>query len=136
MNFIAAQLIKHLEEEEAFWVFTCLVETLLPLDYYQHMAGVLIDQEVFYEFFKTKLPKLHKHFNRLEFDPKLVIFQWFVCLFSSFLHQSVSLKVLDYFFLKGINVIFQTAMGVFILLQKKLLSIMDFGKQITFRRTV
>ena len=43
MNFIGAILIKYLSEEEAFWVLTQLIETILPLDYYDSMAGVLID---------------------------------------------------------------------------------------------
>lgn len=51
MNFIAALLIKHLSEEEAFWVLSQLIESLLPIDYYYVMAGVLIDYEVFYELF-------------------------------------------------------------------------------------
>lgn len=42
-NFIGAQLIKYLSEEEAFWVLTQILESYLPLDYYDMMAGVLID---------------------------------------------------------------------------------------------
>jgi hypothetical protein len=34
MNFILGRLIKILPEEEAFWVFTMLIESILPLDYY------------------------------------------------------------------------------------------------------
>jgi len=34
MNFILGRLIKFLSEEEAFWVFTLLIESVLPLDYY------------------------------------------------------------------------------------------------------
>lgn len=31
------------DEEEAFWIFTMMVESMLPLDYYSNMVGVLID---------------------------------------------------------------------------------------------
>jgi len=48
-NFIGAQLIKTLNEEEAFWVLTQILESYLPLDFYDMMVGVLIDQEVFFE---------------------------------------------------------------------------------------
>lgn len=34
MNFILGRLIKFLSEEEAFWVFTLLIESILPLDFY------------------------------------------------------------------------------------------------------
>jgi hypothetical protein len=34
MNFVLGRLIKILSEEEAFWVFTMLIEHILPIDYY------------------------------------------------------------------------------------------------------
>jgi len=46
MNFIVAKLLTCMDEEAAFWVMTQTVETMLPLDYYSNMLGVLIDQKV------------------------------------------------------------------------------------------
>jgi len=34
LNFIVAILLNKLEEEETFWVFCQLIETMLPVDYY------------------------------------------------------------------------------------------------------
>ena len=35
MNFIMARILKHIKhEEEAFWIFTNIVEGILPIDYY------------------------------------------------------------------------------------------------------
>lgn len=34
MNYIVGKLLKFLSEEETFWVFTMLIEAILPLDYY------------------------------------------------------------------------------------------------------
>lgn len=51
-----------------------LIENILPLDYYSIMAGVLIDQKVFFEIFKEKFPKIHKHLKILGFDCQLVVF--------------------------------------------------------------
>jgi hypothetical protein len=39
-------------EEKAFWTFTMLLESILPLDYYSNMVGVLIDQKIFYTVFQ------------------------------------------------------------------------------------
>ena len=50
MNFIAGRLRKFLTEEETFWVFTMIVETYLPFDYFAMMVGVLIDQKMFMRF--------------------------------------------------------------------------------------
>lgn len=61
MNFIVGRILKVIEhyhlkyniqfnektddidEEETFWIFVMIVESLLPLDYYSNMVGVLID---------------------------------------------------------------------------------------------
>ena len=50
MNFIAGRLRKFLNEEETFWVFTMIVETYLPFEYFSMMVGVLIDQKIFMRF--------------------------------------------------------------------------------------
>jgi hypothetical protein len=31
------------DEEDAFWIFTMMVESILPFDYYSNMVGALID---------------------------------------------------------------------------------------------
>lgn len=46
MNFIVAKLLTSMDEESAFWVMVQTVESILPLDYYSNMLGVLIDQKV------------------------------------------------------------------------------------------
>ena len=43
MNFIVGRLLRFMKEEEAFWTLAMIVETILPLDYYSNMVGVLID---------------------------------------------------------------------------------------------
>lgn len=43
MNFIVGNLLKHLNEEESFWIFIQIVENMLPIDYYSHMLGILTD---------------------------------------------------------------------------------------------
>ena len=62
MNFILGRLVKYLSEEEAFWVFTMLIESILPLDYYTQMIGVQYDAKIFQELIKEYLPMVHHHF--------------------------------------------------------------------------
>jgi hypothetical protein len=57
-NSIAARLLLVMPEEEAFWCLCQIVETILPLDYYSNLLGVLIDLKVFQQMFREKLPKL------------------------------------------------------------------------------
>jgi hypothetical protein len=74
MNFIVGRLLTYMSEEEAFWCLTMLIETILPLDYYSNMVGVLIDQQVFKEAVKFFFPDLCEHFEALCFEPSLLAF--------------------------------------------------------------
>ncbi len=95
LNFIVAQLLCHLREEEAFWVLCCLIEFILPLDYYTAMIGVLVDQAVFAELFERCMPELCGKLKRLSLDPTLVSMQWFICLFSQNVDSEVSALTLN-----------------------------------------
>ncbi len=57
-----------------------MVESILPIDYYSNMVGVLVDQRIFYELFRNKIPDLCEHLESVGFDPSLLAFQWLVCL--------------------------------------------------------
>jgi len=47
MNFIVARMSQVLDiEEQGFWVFTQLMESLLPINHYTQMIGVQIDVRV------------------------------------------------------------------------------------------
>ena len=74
MNFVAGRLLKVLEEEEAFWVLCQLLESILPLDYYSNMVGVLVDQKIFFELIKTKMSDLHRHLDNIKLDLNLIAF--------------------------------------------------------------
>jgi len=45
MNYLAAILLKQLDEEQAFWVLCQLIESILPPDYFTMMTGVIVDQK-------------------------------------------------------------------------------------------
>ena len=74
MNFVAGRLLKVLEEEEAFWVLCQLLESILPLDYYSNMVGVLVDQKIFFKLIKTKMSDLHRHLDNIKLDLNLIAF--------------------------------------------------------------
>jgi hypothetical protein len=57
MSHISSSATTHLrdderDEEDAFWIFVTMIESILPLDYYSNMVGALIDQKIFYKIFK------------------------------------------------------------------------------------
>ena len=74
MNFIACRLLKILNEEETFWTMCMVIESILPLDFYTNMVGLLIDQQVFKDLTLKLLPKLAAHLDYIGFDPSLLVF--------------------------------------------------------------
>jgi hypothetical protein len=116
-----------MNEEEAFWILIMLIETILPLDYYSNMVGVLIDQQVFKAAIRFFFPDLYEHFNTLNFDPSLLAFQWLVCFFTLNINETVSLKIWDLFMIKGFKALFCTALAMIDHLREQLLRVSDLG---------
>ncbi len=90
LNFLVAHLLCYLNEEQVFWTMCSLIESILPLDYYSEMTGVLADQKLFSTLFKRTLPEMWGFLERLGVDPSLISLQWFICLFSYNLQPVVS----------------------------------------------
>lgn len=46
-SFIVGRLIRIMSEEEAFWTMCAILETYLPIDYFQsNMLGAMLDTHV------------------------------------------------------------------------------------------
>lgn len=54
-------------EEEAFWTFTRIIESLMPPDYYANMLGASVDMKVVTELVASKMPALFAHFQATGF---------------------------------------------------------------------
>ena len=74
MNFIAGNILKYINEEQSFWIFTQIVENLLPIDYYSDMLGILTDQRIFNKILMKKFPKLVKHMEENFYQLDLIAF--------------------------------------------------------------
>lgn len=62
MNFILARMLKYSgNEESTFWIFTNLMETILPINYYTQMIGVRVDVKVFDKLIQENMPRLYRH---------------------------------------------------------------------------
>ena len=67
-----------------------MIETVLPIDYYSIIAGVLVDQRIFIELLRIKMPQLVAHLQTVELDLALLAFKWFMCLFTNCLPDEVA----------------------------------------------
>lgn len=61
----------------------------MPLDYYNIMDGVLVEQKVFTHLVKQYLKPVFLHLKTLDIEISLFSIQWFVCLFSLNLSKEV-----------------------------------------------
>ena len=84
LNFVAYFLLTmQFEEEEAFWILSQVAETIIPMDYYTNMIGVVCDQQIFLYVLGRTHPAIVRKFNEVGLDPSVLSIEWFVCLFTS-----------------------------------------------------
>ena len=119
MNFLVGRIsrLKGITQEQAFWVFTNLVESILPIDYYTQLIGVQVDVKVFGDLIVERLPKLGEHLKTLCFDTMFFSLNWFICLFTDKLEEKVSMAILDILFIKGNEILHNFGLAILYLLQ-------------------
>uniref|UniRef100_A0AAR2J2H8 Rab-GAP TBC domain-containing protein n=1 Tax=Pygocentrus nattereri TaxID=42514 RepID=A0AAR2J2H8_PYGNA len=111
MNILASVLLLYAKEEEAFWLLVTVCERMLP-DYFNHrVIGAQVDQSVFEELIRERLPSLAESVPDLS-PLASVSLTWFLTLFLSVLPFRSALYVLDCFFYHGIKAVFQLGLAV------------------------
>eukprot|EP01064_Diplonema_japonicum_P014645 TRINITY_DN2231_c7_g1_i1.p1 TRINITY_DN2231_c7_g1~~TRINITY_DN2231_c7_g1_i1.p1 ORF type:complete len:599 (+),score=133.42 TRINITY_DN2231_c7_g1_i1:77-1873(+) len=81
MNYIAGILGRIMPVEKAFWLFTYVVEVIVP-DYYRGLQGVVVDLKVLEAMLQHLEPALWEHLNKVGLTCGLAFTQYLVCLFS------------------------------------------------------
>ena len=127
MNFLVAMLLHVLSEEEAFWVLCQLIESILPMDYYTIMTGVLIDVRWIESFLAENLKPISKHLKKVQFDLNSVLWEWIVWLHSKTLSYSIAEQIWDELFDYGIIAIFKYSLAIFDIMKKSIMKCNDMG---------
>uniref|UniRef100_A0A8C8IFZ5 Rab-GAP TBC domain-containing protein n=1 Tax=Oncorhynchus tshawytscha TaxID=74940 RepID=A0A8C8IFZ5_ONCTS len=85
MSYIAAVLLMHLSEEEAFWALGVLLEKPKYLSELFDLSGEKIQHQamVFHQFFKHRKPQLSKHIEDVRVSSIHFVMPWFLTLFTS-----------------------------------------------------
>ncbi|KAJ7319711.1 hypothetical protein JRQ81_019222 [Phrynocephalus forsythii] len=111
MNILTSVLLLYAKEEEAFWLLVAVCERMLP-DYFNHrVIGAQVDQSVFEELIKERLPELAEHFKDLS-TLASVSLSWFLTLFLSIMPLESAVNIVDCFFFDGIKAIFQFGLAI------------------------
>lgn len=138
MNFVVGLLllVSCREEEEVFWMFTCLMEDRCLSGFYQekfpllhqyiHAMSQLMDREV---------PDLKDHFSSESLLPSDYLQQWFLTLFINCLPLQTVLIIWDGLICNGLHEILSTTTA---LLQavKHILLTMPFEDMMNFFRVI
>ncbi|XP_047378005.1 TBC1 domain family member 8 isoform X2 [Sciurus carolinensis] len=111
MNILTSVLLLYAKEEEAFWLLVAVCERMLP-DYFNHrVIGAQVDQSVFEELIRERLPELAEHMNDLSALASVSL-SWFLTLFLNIMPLESAVNVVDCFFYDGIKAIFQLGLAV------------------------
>ncbi|KAJ4921937.1 hypothetical protein JOQ06_021530 [Pogonophryne albipinna] len=110
MNILASVLLLYAKEEEAFWLLVAVCELMLPDYFNRRVIGAQVDQSVFEELIRERLPELAEHVPDLS-TLSSVSLSWFLTLFLSVLPFHSAVCVVDCFFFHGIKAIFQLGLA-------------------------
>ncbi|XP_043980954.1 carabin isoform X2 [Gambusia affinis] len=129
MSYIAAVLLMHLGEEEAFWALTALLDKSkylaelfdLSLTKVQHQV------KVFNQFLKHRKARLSKHLDSVGILLVHFVMPWFLTLFTSLPCWDSVLAVWDLIILQGLQAVFRTALTIIELLEPRLMELNDEG---------
>ncbi|KAG5282838.1 hypothetical protein AALO_G00035220 [Alosa alosa] len=111
MNILASVLLLYAKEEEAFWLLVTVCERMLPDYFNRQVIGAQVDQSVFEELLRERVPELCVSVPDV-CALASVSLSWFLTLFLSALPLASGVCVLDAFFCRGARVIFQLALAV------------------------
>ncbi|KAF1319358.1 Growth hormone-regulated tbc protein 1, partial [Globisporangium splendens] len=123
MNFIAGMTLLFMDEEDAFWLLCVMLhKNYLPAaNYTQSMVGTHTDQLVFKWLIDQELPGVAARLEACGIQIPLVTLHWFLCAFVCTLPTESALRVWDWFFLDGEEVLFTVAVGILKLAEDEIL---------------
>jgi len=110
--------------EDAFWILTSIIESILPRGYYDHsLLASRADQQVLRRYVSEILPKLSAHLDDLGIELEALTFQWFLSVFTDCLSAEALFRVWDVVFCTndGSTFLFQVALALLKLNETQLL---------------
>ncbi len=118
LEIIVNHLMRYMDEEEAFWSLSTLLESVLPLDYYASHIGVMVDNTLFCRLAKKLVPTLYKFLRGKKVELSLLSFGWFLHLFTWGISPRVTDAVWDQFVVGKTKVLFRAGLALLSLVEK------------------
>ncbi|GAB6031470.1 hypothetical protein CHUAL_009238 [Chamberlinius hualienensis] len=126
LSFLAAALLLHMPEEQAFAVLTKIMFSYnlrsLFKDYFEALHLKLFQLE---KLIQDYMPDLYDHFQELTVETHMFGSQWFLTLFTAKFPLFLVFHILDVFLCEGMDSIFKVSLALLLMSKKELLSL-DF----------
>nr|XP_029733600.1 rab GTPase-activating protein 1-like isoform X1 [Aedes albopictus] len=134
LSFIAASLLLHMPEEEAFCVLVALMYDYGLRDMYKMgFESLYLRLYQLDRLLKDQLPDLYEHFLNTGVESHMFASQWFLTLFTARFPLYFAFSILDAFLLDGVTVLFQVALTLLSVCKKDLLEL-DFEGMLKYVR--
>ena len=138
-NYIVGKILKVItNEENVFWIFTQIIENILPINYYCDSIGIIIDNNILFDTLKDLDKELMAHFTKYQFELliKNILYKWLICLFSQNIKDELLFLIWDIFFIEGTPTLFKTIIIILEKNKEKLLQITQIDKLVDLFDTV
>ncbi|XP_054158022.1 ecotropic viral integration site 5 ortholog-like isoform X2 [Oppia nitens] len=120
--FLVGVLLLNMPEEDAFAVFTCLMQDYRLREMYKPtMAELGLCIYQLECMVQELLPELYMHFQSQNYFTSMYASSWFLTLFTSCLPLHIAYRVLDLILLDGIEMIFRISIAILLLCKEDLL---------------
>ena len=99
------------------------METILPVEYYSELSGVMVDSAVILDNIKASLTNLYVHLKKHKIDICLnnVIFKWLVTLFFENTDESIYTPVMDSLLLYGDMTLYKASILILYFEEKEIM---------------
>ncbi|KAJ8985689.1 hypothetical protein NQ317_014337 [Molorchus minor] len=126
LSFLAATLLLHMPEEQAFCVLVKLMYDYGLRDLYKDgFENLHTKLYQLTRLMQEQLPQLSLHFDEHHIENHMFASQWFLTLFTARFPLHFVFHIIDIFLLQGIETLFQVALALLMVSKKELLQL-DF----------
>ena len=125
MNFVVSRLLLIMkDEEQTFWLFLQIMESIVSLIYYADLQGIIIETTLIETLLPIYLPELVDFLEKNNFTLTIsnFIHKWMVCIFTQTLKIEMVYTFLDFFFMDGCSSLIKNSLYIFASIQEEIIS--------------
>ncbi|PNF22091.1 hypothetical protein B7P43_G08891 [Cryptotermes secundus] len=134
LSFLAATLLLHMPEEQAFCILVKLMYDYGLRDLYKDgFESLYVRLYQLNRLMQEQLPQLWQHFSEKGVESHMFASQWFLTLFTARFPLYFVFRIIDVFLLQGIDTLFQVALALLMMCKRELLQL-DFESILKYFR--